>query len=168
MGPKKSRGFLDAAGRLIAEHPGLTSKEIATQLLDSGEVTSYAHNPEGSLIATLQKHYLDINVGRRKEGGIFRFYPNGITVFLDPGETQSYAQNTGRSLTATPDGTTVAEDPGNNNQPSQPLGTDEVEITVRLPRVIVDIIDNAVASGRYKQRNLAIQRLLQKGLGAGA
>ena len=111
MGPKKSRGFLDAARRLIAKHPGLTSKEIATRLLDSGEVTSYAHNPEGSLIATLQKHYLDIDVERRKEGGIFRFYPNEITVFLGSGEIQSYAQNPERSLTATLDGTTVAEDP---------------------------------------------------------
>ena len=168
MGPKKSRGFLDAARRLIAKHPGLTANEIVTRLLDSGEVESYAQNPVISLTATLQKHYMDIGVERRKEGGIFRFYHSGFTVFLDSEEIPSYAQNPGRSLTATLDGTTVAEDPGNNNQPSQPLGTDEVEITVRLPRVIVDIIDNAVASGRYKQRNLAIQRLLQKGLGAGA
>ena len=117
MGPKKSRGFLDAARRLIAKHPGLTSKEIATRLLDSGEVTSYAHNPE-------------------------------------------------RLLTATLDGTTVAEDPGNNNQPSQLLGTTEVEITLRLPIWIIGLVDNQVNSGAVSSRGQAISRLVAKGLNA--
>ena len=166
MVAKKSRGFLASAQKLITQQPGLTANEIVTRLLNSGEATSYAQNPVGSLTATLQKHYPDIGVERRREGGIFRFYPNGTTVLLGSGEVTGYAQNPVGSLTATLHGTTVAEGPGSTNQPSQPLGTDEVEITVRLPRVIVDIIDNAVASGRYTQRNEAIQRLLQRGLAA--
>ncbi len=164
MVAKKSRGFSASAQKLIIQQPGLTAKEIVTRLLTSGEATSYAQNPVGSLIATLQKHYTDIGVDRRREGGIYRFYPNSITNAEDHSGSNQPSQPLSTVVSAPPQ---PPRPPSTDNQPGQPSGTDEIEVTVRLSRVIVDIIDNAVASGRYKQRNEAIQRLLQRGIGAG-
>ena len=139
MCPKRKGGFLKEAKELIQKEPGLTADEVVRKLLSSGRASSAAQNPVGSLTATIQKHYMDIGVNRRKVGSIYRFYANGMT---------------------------VTEDLGSNNLPRQPLGTDEVEITLRLPIWIIGLADNQVNSGVASSRGQAISRLVEKGLNA--
>ena len=71
-----SKGFLKRAKQEIYAHPGQSGQTIARKLLKSGEVESRAQNPEMSLVATLTKHYEDIEVKRRKVDGLYRYYPN--------------------------------------------------------------------------------------------
>lgn len=73
----RARGFLEWAIEYINSNPGLTAPEIARKALSLGIVVSTAQNPEGSLVATLHKHHSDQgrSVVRRKELGVFRFYP---------------------------------------------------------------------------------------------
>ena len=71
-----SKGFLKRAKQEIYAHPGQSGQTIARKLLKSGEVESRAQNPEMSLVATLTKHYGDIEVKRRKVDGLYRYYPN--------------------------------------------------------------------------------------------
>lgn len=74
---QKARGFLQEARVFVEDehHLGLSAPEIVKALLKTGRVKSVARNPVGSLVATLNKHHHDIKLERRREGGVYRYYP---------------------------------------------------------------------------------------------
>ena len=77
----RARGFLQWAEDFIRRNPGNTAQVIAQKCLDERVVASTAQNPVGSLVATLHKHFSDQgrNVVRRKEFGVYRFFPANPT-----------------------------------------------------------------------------------------
>ena len=135
---KKIRGFSSKAGPYIARHPGLTAQDIVRSLLRSGEVQSAAENPEGSLVATLHKHHKEIGVERRRDGGVYRYYPNDDGAGLRANASLAQA--------------------GSDSQ------NDDVVVTVRLRRAVADIADVLVASGKCQTRSHAVTWLIERGI----
>ncbi len=135
---KKIRGFSSKAGPYIERHPGMTAQDIVRSLLRSGEVQSAAENPEGSLVATLHKHHKAIGVERRKDGGVYRYYPQGNG--------------------AGPHGTAPLPQAGSDSR------NEDVVVTVRLRRSVADIADVLVASGKCQTRSEAVTWLVEKGI----
>ena len=135
---KKIRGFSGKAGPYIEGHPGMTAQDIVRSLLRSGAVQSAAANPEGSLVATLHKHHREIGVERRRDGGVYRYYPKG----------------NGAGLHATASLAQAGSDSKN----------DDAVVTVRLRRAVADIADVLVASGKCQTRSEAVTWLIEKGI----
>lgn len=136
----RARGFSDKAGPFIKRNPGLPAHDIVRQLLASGLVRSEAQDPVGSLVATLHKHRRQIGVERRKEGGVYRYYPkNGHT-------------SVGEEVIVSP-------------QDSVITAPDEVVLLmVKLPASLLDVIDVLVATNQCKDRGAAVAWLVERGI----
>ena len=132
----KIRGFSSKVRPYVERHPGMTAQQIVRSLLESGEARSAAENPEGSLVATLHKHHREIGVERRRDGGVYRYY-------LKSDVSGSYAPPV---------------------KPSADHESDDIMVTVRLPRAAVDIADVLVASGKCQTRSQAVSWLIEKGI----
>lgn len=138
---KRITGFSQEAGAYIERHPGQTAQEIVGYLLQSGAAESAAQDPEGSLVATLHKHHQQIGVERRRDGGVYRYYPRN-------GQAPSPFV-----LTAAVPGRQQDRD-------------DEVVITIRLPQAATDVADTLVATGTCKDRSEAVTWLVNKAISA--
>jgi len=134
---RKIRGFSSKARPYIEGHPGMTAQQIVRSLLASGEVQSAAENPEGSLVATLHKHHREIGVERRRDGGVYRYFPMGN----GPGSGGPV-----RPVSLSSD------------------SSDDVVVTVRLRRPVADVADVLVASGKCRTRGEAVGWLIEKGI----
>ena len=81
MPPKRVGGFMRLARDIVDANPGLTAQEIyaradaiATQ---KGIRLSAARSAQGSLVATLHKHYTDYGLERKQRGRQFHYYLKG-------------------------------------------------------------------------------------------
>jgi hypothetical protein len=64
-----NRGFMDLAVEIIKEYPGITSREVAREAVDSTSISSGAKNPEQSFATTLNKQvqaYGDISLRQHR------------------------------------------------------------------------------------------------------
>ena len=98
----RARGFLEWAEGYIHTNPGLTAQEIAQKCLDKGIVASTAQNPVASLVATLHKHHSDQGryVVRRKEFGVYRFYPSNSLEDVVNSPRMKPAESTSAKITS--------------------------------------------------------------------
>jgi hypothetical protein len=72
-----NRGFMDLAVEIIKEYPGITSREVAREAVDSTSISSGAKNPEQSFATTLNKQVqtgLEKRVRRERIKGIWRYF----------------------------------------------------------------------------------------------
>ena len=132
-----SKGFLQRARQEIYANPGQSAQQIARKLLASGEVESMAQNPEMSLVATLSKHYRDIDVTRRKIDGSFRYFPS-----------DSYHPLSDVSVP---------------RQASVDVSADQITITSSVEGDYTEFADALVLTGRCKSRNEAFLLMLGEG-----
>ena len=132
---QRAHGFLQKAKPLIEQQPGMTSQEVAAYLLGTGQAHSEAREPVLSLANTLNKHFRDIQVTRSKDGGVYRYYPEGMQ------------SETKREKSA-----------------SEPQRVLDVSIQLRIPQSIADVTDALVAVDRFQTRNDALIWLLGKGV----
>ena len=138
---RRITGFSSKARSYVEHNPGKTAQEIVRHLRQAGEVQSAAREPEGSLVATLHKHHVQLGLERRWDNGVYRYYPpNG------------HAPSPSVLTVALPGG--------------QPQTDNEVVIAVRLPQSTADIADTLVASGTCKDRSEAVSWLVNKGISA--
>jgi len=72
-----NRGFMDLAVTIIKEYPGLTSREVAQEAVNSGIVSSGAKDPVQSFATTLNKQVqtgLEKRIRRERIKGIWRYF----------------------------------------------------------------------------------------------
>ena len=137
MDDDMSKGFLRRAKQEIFSNPGQSAQEIARKLLDSGEAESRAQNPELSLVATLSKHYMDIEVVRRKIDGLYRYFP--AHDYFPSADSNSF-------------------------EPLPPKGVPDITDTSLLVETEdTEFADALVITGRCKTREDALRLMLSKG-----
>ena len=133
-------GFSRAAKVYVERNPGRTAKEVVDYVLRSGEASSAAQDPRGSLVATLHKHHRQLGLDRRQVNGSYRYYPrNGLTPASPPPPVAMVR--------------------------SQPDG-DAISVTLRVARSVSDVMDTLIAIGTCKTRADAALWLMNKGISA--
>jgi hypothetical protein len=134
---KRIHGFLQEAIAEIQRRPGQSAHEIVDRLLRTGDVQSAAVDPYPSLEGTLHKHHEHHGVERRKEGGVYRYYPVGSAEVTNQIPTGS-----------------------RGNEAKE----EDVQVTLRLPRRVTDVADALVAAGTRANRAGAVAWLVEKGI----
>ena len=129
----RARGFLQWAEDFIQRNPGNTAQVIAQRCLDARVIASTAQNPVGSLVATLHKHFSDQgrNVVRRREFGVYRFYPTN-----PPGN-------------------------GDHNPGTKPTESTPPKITAEQLQQYVSVADELVALGKFENQKDALVWLIR-------
>ena len=79
MLPKRITGFMDLAQQIVDQTPGLTAQEIYRRACEiakpQNRKLSAAKSPQGSLVATLHKHYSHYGLTRKRVGREFQYFP---------------------------------------------------------------------------------------------
>jgi|SRR5438132_4461414 len=135
---KRVRGFSQAAKTYVEQHPGKTAQEVVRYLLGSGAVQSAAQEPEGSLVATLHKHHVQLGLERRYDNGIYKFYPKNGQIPAPPTSPRPAVS-------------------------SEPEG-EKVLVTLWLSQDATIAADTLVASGTCKDRSEAVSWLVNKAI----
>src|SRR3989442_14312930 len=137
---KRVRGFSQAAKTYVEQHPGKTAQEVVRYLLGTGAVQSAAQEPEGSLVATLHKHHVQVGLERRYDKGIYRYYATN---------------GQGPPPLAPPKALGSVE-----------LESDKVLVTIWLSQAATIAAETLVASGICKDRSAAVSWLVNRAVSA--
>lgn len=133
---RRVTGFSRTAKSYVEQHPGKTAQEIVRYLLGTGAVQSAALEPEGSLVATLHKHHIQLGLERRYDNGTYRYYPKNGHSPPPPAPPKMAIGDTS--------------------------GSDRVLVTVWLSHAATIAADTLIASGTCKDRSEAVNWLVNR------
>ena len=82
MLPRRVVGFMGLACQIVKQTPGLTAQEVYRRASDmakhDNKRLSAAKSPQGSLVATLHKHYHAYGLQRKRVGREYQYYPAAL------------------------------------------------------------------------------------------